>query len=132
MLKFFHIPSCESINDKHFIEKLRSSDLLFSSHGRERVTPGLLKLPKMGAVNIHPYLYKYKGANPVERALKDKEYMASVGAHLIEEKIDAGRVLIEEFLDVTGACTVDEIYNRLYPYYCTVILKALDIVRGEH
>ena len=130
-LNFFDIHVNESIKDRHFIEALKSADLLFSSHGRERVTPDLLKLPKLGSVNIHPFLYKYKGADPVGRALKDKERRASVGAHIIEEKIDAGKVLVEEFIDIPGASNVDEIYNKLYPSYCTVILKVLDMMSDE-
>ena len=58
----------ETIRDKDFIRSLTDADLLLSVHGREIVKSDMLKLPRFGAVNIHPYLYKYKGADPVERA----------------------------------------------------------------
>lgn len=128
ILKFLHIPVYKSIKEEGFIKKLKRSNLLLSVHGREVVEPALLNLPKLRAVNIHPYLYKYKGADPVGRALKDKEFHASVGAHLMEEKVDEGRVLVEEFIDANGARSRAEIYNQLYPLYAKMILKVLDMV----
>lgn len=126
VLKLLHIPVCKTIKNKNFIKKLKESDVLLSVHGREVVKLDLLRLPKIGCINIHPYLYKYKGSNPVQRALKDKEFKASVGAHIMDEKIDNGKVLAEEFIDVSGMNSVDEIYNKLYPVYSIVILKSLN------
>lgn len=117
-----------TVNHKDFVRTLRESEVLLSVHGREIVGPALLRLPKRACINIHPYLYKYKGAKPVERALKDGEFRASVGAHIMEGETDAGSVLIEEFVDVSGTSTVEETYNLLYPYYSIVVLKVLDII----
>jgi methionyl-tRNA formyltransferase len=132
ILKCLSIPVYSTIDEREFIKCLANSDVLISVHGKEIVKPDLFKLPRLGSVNIHPYLYKYKGKDPVGRALKEREFKASVGAHVITEQIDGGRVLIEEFIDITGANSVEEIYNRLYPYYCSVILKVLDILCDEH
>ena len=43
------------------------------------------------------------------------------------EKLDSGEVIAEEFVDVAGATTVCEVYNRLYPYYAVVVGRALGI-----
>jgi len=120
-----------SIYDDGFVEKLKQADLLLSIHGREVVPAKLLGYPTKGGVNIHPYLYAYRGGDPVARALKDGNFKASVGAHVMEEKIDQGIVIDEEFLDVTEAKSVEEIYNRLYPVYCEVITRVLKKVRDE-
>ena len=86
----------------------------------------LLKLPRLGAINVHPYLYKYKGKDPVGRALKDKNFKASVGIHSMGNKVDDGKVITELFTDISGSENVDEAYNKLYPYYCKSILEALN------
>lgn len=125
LLKFFKIPLYRSVTSKGFLKKLKRSDILLSVHGREIVKPDILELPKIGAINAHPYLYRYKGANPVERALRDKEYKASVGVHQMEERVDEGKALAEEFVDITGVRSVKEAYNMLYPSYAIAILKAL-------
>ena len=121
----------KTIRDKDFIRSLTDADLLLSVHGREIVKSDMLKLPRFGAVNIHPYLYKYKGANPVERAFRNGEFKASVGAHIMQERVDEGPVLVENFVDVSGAGSVLEIYNKLYPYYAVVVSKALDIISNK-
>ncbi|GAH55096.1 unnamed protein product [marine sediment metagenome] len=44
------------------------------------------------------------------------------------ENVDEGEVLAEEFVDVTGKQSVDEVYNALYPYYSLALLKALRVL----
>lgn len=131
VLDSFDIAVYKTIRDKDFIRSLSDADLLLSVHGREIVKSDMLKLPRFGALNVHPYLYKYKGADPVGRALRDGEFKASVGAHIMQERVDEGPVLVEDFVDVSGAGSVLEIYNRLYPHYAAVISKALDIVSDK-
>jgi methionyl-tRNA formyltransferase len=63
--------------------------------------------------------------------LKDKNPKASVGVHYMTERVDAGEVIIEEFVDVSGKETVVEVYNELYPYYAITLLKALKIISDE-
>ncbi|MCK5656003.1 MAG: hypothetical protein KAI03_06925 [Candidatus Aureabacteria bacterium] len=132
VLESFGIPVYKSVKDENFIKFLNESDLLLSVHGREIVKQNLLDLPNLGAINVHPYLYKYKGTNPVGRAFADKEFKASVGAHFMTQKVDEGEVLFEEFLDVAGSSSVEEIYNKMYPYYSLIILKVLDKICHEN
>lgn len=111
------------------VEKLLSeSDLLVCVHGREIVPKKLLELPRFGGINVHPCLYRYKGSNPVGRLLQDGCTQASVGAHRMTESVDEGEVLAEEFVDVTGKQSVEEVYNVLYPFYASALLKALRIL----
>jgi folate-dependent phosphoribosylglycinamide formyltransferase PurN len=111
------------------VEKLLGeSDLLISVHGREIISKGLLDLPRLGGINVHPCLYRYKGINPVGRLLSDGCSKASVGVHRMTENVDQGEVLVEEFVDVSGKRSVDEIYNVLYPYYSIALLKALKVL----
>ena len=131
ILDYFDIPAYKTIRDKNFVKSLSNADLLLSVHGREIVKQDLLELPRFKPVNIHPFLYKYKGANPVGRALRDGETKASVGAHIMQERVDEGPVLVEEFVDISGANSILEIYNRLYPHYALVISKALDIISDK-
>lgn len=103
-------------------------NLLVSAHCREIVPPFLLRLPRLGGINVHPCLYRYKGPNPVGRLLRDGGTQASVGVHRMTEKVDEGEVLVEEFIDVTGKSSVEEIYNALYPFYALALIKALRIL----
>jgi hypothetical protein len=46
----------------------------------------------------------------------------------MSKEVDEGEILIEEFVDVSGAKSVNEIYNKLYPYYSISLIKALGII----
>lgn len=122
-----NLPVFRSIKEPCLDDFLIHSHLLVCVHGREIVPQNRLF---MGGINVHPCLYRYKGAHPIERMLADGCTRASVGVHRMTEVIDNGETLIEDFVDVTGCNTVAEVYNTLYPYYSLVLLKALKLVKG--
>ncbi len=132
ILDSFGIPVYRSIKDRRFVKNLSKADIILSVHGREFVKQNLLALTRLGGINVHPYLYKYKGAKPVERAFREQVFKASVGAHFMEDGIDMGKVLTEDFVDVSEANSQQEIYNLLYPCYSIVILKTLDKICTGH
>lgn len=131
LAKKLNLPIFSSIHEDKFIDLVSKSDLLVSVHGREIVPPKILKRPLIGCINVHPCLYKYKGADPVGRLLMGKNTKASVGVHYMVEKVDAGEVIVEKFVDVSGKNTVEEAYNVLYPYYAITILEAINKIRNE-
>jgi len=124
----FNLPICDSLQNKSFLRVLKKSDLLISIHGREIVPEDLLFVPKYNCINVHPCLYKYKGKEPVKQLLKDKNKKASVGVHYMTHKLDQGKVIVEEFINVKGLTDVESIYNALYPYYSLALSKALNYI----
>jgi len=129
--KVLGIKVFKSIKEEGFFDAVKKSDLLFSVHGREIIPKEILYVPPLGCINVHPCLYKYKGPNPVQRLLDDKNTKASVGVHYMSEDVDSGKVILEEFVDVQGKSTVEEVYNVLYPYYIMSIIKAIKIIKSE-
>lgn len=125
------LPRFSSIKEPKVENLLSKSDLLVSVHGREIVPSRLLKLPRFGGINAHPCLYAYRGADPVGRLLRDGNTLASVGVHLMTEKVDEGEVLAEEFIDVLEKHSVEEVYNALYPHYSLALLKALQVLEDS-
>lgn len=105
-----------------------TADIVVSVHGREIVPKEIFSIPRHGAINVHPCLYKYPGKNPVKRMLKDHETLASVGIHRMTTELDEGEVIKELFVDVTGKNTVDAIYNALYPVYSIALMEAINVL----
>lgn len=128
ILKYFSIPLFANTKAQGYNDNLKKADILVCVHGREILKEEHLKTPKLGCINVHPYLYKYKGANPIGRAFMEKNFKGSVGVHKMTTETDCGEVIIEEFVNVEGAKTEKEIYNILYPLYSITLLKALDII----
>ena len=126
------VPTFESILDPGVRALLGRADLLVSVHGREVVPEDLLRLPVHGGINVHPCLSVYKGAHPIERLLRDQHPTASVGVHRMTSQVDAGEALVEQFVDVAGKRSADEVYNALYPVYAITLLTALQRLRQAH
>src|SRR3989441_7026430 len=104
---------------------LTEADVLLSVHGREIIPAEVLNLPRHGGINLHPCLWKYKGADPVGRLLADQGTMASVGAHWMTAEVDAGPRVYEYFRSVEGCSTREQVYARLYPVYTLVTRQVL-------
>lgn len=119
------LPVMDSIHAPQVRRALAEADALVCVHGLEIVPPDLLALPRLGGLNVHPCLFRYKGAHPVERMLRDGWPEASVGIHRMTERVDDGEVLAEVRIGVRGKRTADEVYNALYPLYAWVLLDGL-------
>ncbi len=124
------LPILSSIRQDGAESCFREADLVVSVHGREIVPERLLRLCRLGGINAHPCLWKYKGAGPIERMLRDGSPRASVGVHRMIERVDEGEVLAEEFIPLSGERSVGEVYNTLYPLYATALLKAIGKLEG--
>ncbi len=63
------------------------------------VPQSVLDLPKYGALNVHPSLLpEYRGASPIESAILDDNKNTGVTIMLMDEKMDHGPILNQEFV----------------------------------
>ncbi|MBI2113113.1 MAG: hypothetical protein HYT50_00850 [Candidatus Wildermuthbacteria bacterium] len=117
----------KSINEDAFVDYLEGlrADLFLCCHGRQIIKPRILNMCK--AINVHPCLYQYKGADPIGRLLQDKNTKASVAVHWMAKEVDAGKVIVENFMDITSS-TVEGVYNELYPLYSKTLIDALALI----
>lgn len=116
-----NIKKPKDINNKKFVNYLKSlkPNFLVCCHGRKILKKDILAIH---AFNLHPCLYKYPGADPIGRMLKEGNKKASVASHWMTEKVDRGKVIVEKFLEVQGS-NVIEVYNELYPLYAEVLIE---------
>lgn len=124
------IPAYHSVKQKEIIQLLPEVDLLISVHSREIIPVELLNIPRLGGINVHPCLLKYKGKDPIQRFLQGNETQASVGVHRMTEDVDMGETLFEMFVDIDRqkVMQVVDVYNILYPLYSIVLLKTIDLL----
>jgi len=112
-----------NMNDGKFIQYLKNTgaSLFVCCHGKQILRKELLN--SFICVNMHPCLSKYKGKDPIGRAIQNKDSEASVGLHYMIEKVDEGEVIEEIYTKISGK-TVSEVYNELYPLYSMVLIIA--------
>lgn len=120
----------KNINEDEFVDYLQTlgADVFLCCHGRQIIKPRILNMFK--CVNFHPCLYKYKGADPIKRLLADGNTKASVAAHWMVEKVDAGEVIVENFKEVQSTTEIG-VYNELYPVYVQTLIDALNKIGGK-
>lgn len=105
-------------------------DLFLCVHGRKIVPNRVLDKFKKGGINLHPFLDKYPGPNPVQRAILSREPVATVYAHKMTDKTDCGQIFASASTELQGILEFDhlsvaDVYNVLYPLYVEVVAKVL-------
>ncbi|MFD5426365.1 formyltransferase family protein [Streptomyces sp. NPDC127084] len=78
-------------------------------------------------VNVHPgRLSQYRGARPVNWALRNEETLAGITIHLIDEGIDSGPVLAEALFSIWPETDeVADVWNRAMRHGRILISEAL-------
>jgi methionyl-tRNA formyltransferase len=111
-------------------------DLLLCIHGRKIIPQGIFSKFRLGGVNLHPFLDKYPGSNPVERAIAAKEKIGAVYAHRMTEEVDKGEVIAYSAIEIPTKDNYPilepvHIYNMLYPLYAEVVASVLNKLERE-
>ncbi|EKE02867.1 MAG: hypothetical protein ACD_20C00317G0002 [uncultured bacterium] len=107
LIKAYKIPEikAESINSKKFIRealKLQPDVIIIGSWG-EIIKKNTIILPKVACVNCHPSLLpKHRGSNPYVSTIIQGETKTGVTFHLVNEKLDAGPILLQKEVNISN------------------------------
>jgi methionyl-tRNA formyltransferase len=95
--------------------------------------PDVLRLPRLGTLNIHPSLLpKYRGPSPVQQAVLDGVPQTGVTVMLLDEGMDTGPVLAQESVRLRGDETAGALTGRLFEMGAELLAETLDRwVAGE-
>ncbi|MAG26892.1 hypothetical protein CMI47_15240 [Candidatus Pacearchaeota archaeon] len=112
----------------------RDYDFLVSVHCSFVFPPEVFEKARIGAVNIHPSIavdreIKYKGADPVKKALEADERKVGVSIHRISEGIDEGEVLGCRTERVSEGDDVKSLSEKLGKHYPLLLMDALERLR---
>lgn len=92
-----------NVNQKKFIYliKSRDPDIIISIYFRQIFGKEILTIPHKGCINIHPApLPKYRGVSPVFWALVNGEKNCGISVHLLDKKIDGGKIISQKFIPI--------------------------------
>jgi methionyl-tRNA formyltransferase len=100
---------------------------VLASYGR--ILPeSLLALPRLGALNVHPSLLpKYRGATPIQAALRNGDAETGVSIMLMDAGLDTGDVVLSERVPIAPAETYGELHDRLATTGAELLGRALDL-----
>jgi methionyl-tRNA formyltransferase len=93
----------------------------------------LLDQTPRGAINLHfSLLPKYRGAAPVQWALARGERMTGVTTMQVDERLDAGNILLQQTLDIEDGEHAPALFERLAEIGAPLLVRTLEQwSRGE-
>jgi methionyl-tRNA formyltransferase len=101
-------------------------DVIISVCCPQILKPSVLKIPKYGCLNIHPGLLpQIRGADPTFWTWKLKNNYGGVTAHLMDEGIDTGPILVTGRFSVSPSDGEAEIRERALTLAPSVLLEAV-------
>lgn len=122
----------ERVNDPDVVERLRGlapEFLVVVAYGQILGRP-LLDLPARGAVNVHPSLLpRHRGPSPVAWTILEGDDRAGVSTMLVDERMDAGPVLLQRSFPLLPSTTCGELEEHLARAGADLLVKTLEGLR---
>lgn len=95
------------------------------------LTPEMLALPKHGMINAHASLLPlYRGAAPVQRAIRDGHKETGVTVMQIAEQLDAGDIIVTEKTPIGATENSGQLRIRLAELSGSALLNALAKIKA--
>ncbi len=125
----------ESVNTPAWIEQVRSwePDLIFSFYYRNMIAEEILRIPRLGAFNMHGSLLpKYRGRVPINWAILNGEKETGVTLHHMVKKADAGDIVDQEAVPIGPEDTAQEVFDKCVTAARLVLERQLpDLTSGS-
>ena len=105
----------DDVNAPDYLEKLRAFDLdlIISIAAPQIFKRELLRLPKRGCINIHNSLLpRYQGMLPSFWVLANDESRTGTTVHYMNERIDAGDIILQEPVEIGPDDTLHSLVYR--------------------
>lgn len=93
----------------------------------------VLAMPRLGALNVHPSLLpKYRGATPIQSALREGDDVTGVTIMLMDSGMDTGEVVLQERTPIRPGETYGELHDRLAVFGAHALAHAIDLARSGY
>ena len=87
----------------------------------------ILDVPKFGCINLHgSILPKYRGAAPIQWAILNGDKITGVTTIYMNEKMDAGDMILKEEIEIGEYETTGELWSRLSTIGAELLLKTVN------
>ncbi len=128
--EFSYLPIMQpdNLKDQGFIESLRKLNAdIFIVVAFRMLPEAVWKMPSIGTINLHASLLPhYRGAAPINRAIMNGETVTGVTTFFIDEKIDTGKILLREGIQIFPFENAGDIHDRLMKLGARVVIRTLE------
>ncbi len=126
---------CERLKDENVQEIIQTiaPDFIVVVAFGQKVPQQVIDMPRLACLNVHPSLLpKYRGGNPISRAIINGERVTGVTVIYVSEKLDAGDILLKQEVEMGPDETYGELEARLAQLGASLLLEAMNAVcKGE-
>lgn len=107
---------------------------LFALASYGKILPqAVLDMPKLGALNVHPSLLpKYRGATPIQSALRAGDTETGVSIMLMDAGMDTGDIVLQERTPIDPDERYGELHDRLARFGAQALSHAVDLARSGY
>ncbi|MFQ6103922.1 MAG: methionyl-tRNA formyltransferase [Candidatus Glassbacteria bacterium] len=105
-------------------------DLMVSVGFLKIIPADILRVPRLGAINIHGGLLpKYRGRAPISWALLNGEKTIGITVHYMSEEVDSGDIILQHRINVSVQDTAATLYEKMKRLSPGVLLEAMRMFR---
>ncbi len=129
-----HIPIFQpaKLRPPEVLERLRAwrPDLLVIAAYGKLLPKSLLDLPSRGCINVHASLLpRYRGAAPIQWAIANGETRTGITIMRVNERMDAGDILLQKVLPVSAGETGGSLHDKLAALGAKTLDRALSLFK---
>ena len=131
-IPYFILNKNQSLSENKTLVKLKTHKInLILLAGYMRIlSKRFVRLFGKTIINIHPSLLpKFKGLNTYERVLKNKERKTGCTVHFVNEKLDAGKIILKKFFYINEKDNVATLKKKTqileYNAFSEAIIKVI-------
>lgn len=122
-------------DDAELLDRLRAAELgmIVATNWRTWIPPAVFSMPAHGTLNVHDSLLPaYAGFSPLIWALLNGEPEVGVTAHLMDDTLDAGDIVLQRSVPVGPTDTATDLFHRTLDLFGPITTDGLDLIeRGE-
>jgi len=124
----------EKLKDPGFLELLQNLKPDLQVVVAFRMLPeSVWKMPPLGTFNLHASLLpQYRGAAPINHAIINGETESGVTTFFIDDKIDTGKILFREKVEIPLNYTAGDLHDKLMNTGAKLVVKTVaSIISGD-
>ena len=100
-------------NNKNFYKRFKNLDYIFCLGSTKIIPVEILKMIKIGSINIHPSLLpKYRGRYSTVNAILNGEKFTGLTVHWIGSEIDHGNIIIKKKIIIQEYYSAKDLYDK--------------------
>ncbi|SDW43596.1 methionyl-tRNA formyltransferase [Amycolatopsis xylanica] len=113
------------------LDELRAADLdlIVANNWRTWLPPEIFTLPRLGTLNVHDSLLPaYAGFSPLIWALINGEPEVGVTAHMMDDELDAGDIVLQRSVAVGPRDTTTDLFHKTVDLIGPIVAESLDLL----